>query len=110
MTTGEVVWVAGVFVAVLAITSVPALASLRGAGPRYRRAVWRQLVFGWAVAGLVGAWMVLGWYALAAGPRWMTPYRTATLVLMLASGPLLFLGIRYGVRSAARAQVADRAG
>lgn len=108
MTAGEIGYVGGALLAVMAICSLPIFGSLRGAGPRYRAVLVRQLGIGWGVAALTVGWLALGWWALAAGPRYWTPYRDFTLVLMGASVPLLAVGIRVGNRSAAAAQAADR--
>jgi hypothetical protein len=108
MSAGDVVYVGGALLAVMAICSLPMLGSLRGAGPRYRAALARQLGIGWGVAALAAGWLALGWFAIEGGGRWFGPYREATLVLMGAFFPLLVLGIRAGNRSAAAAQAADR--
>jgi hypothetical protein len=104
-----VVYVVGALLSVMAVCTLPVLAGLRGAGPRYRAAVTRHLAVGWAVgAGLIG-WLVLGWFSIEAGGRWFGAYRDLTLVLTGAFFPLLFLGIRTANRSLAAAQAADRA-
>jgi hypothetical protein len=108
MSTGEAMYVVGALVAVMGICSVPLLVSLRGAGPRYRVALIRQLGVGWAVGALLVGWLALGWFALEADGRWLRLYREVTLVLMGAFFPLLVIGIRAGNRAAAAAQAADR--
>src|SRR3954452_6264734 len=100
MSTGEAVYVCGALLAAMGICTLPMLGSLRGAGPRYRAALVRQLGIWWAVAAVVFAWLALGWFAIEAGGRWFGPYRDFTLVLMGAAFPLLVLGIRVGNRSA----------
>ena len=108
MSTGDVVYVCGALLAVTVICSLPMFANLRGAGPRYRAAITRQLLAGWGVAALVVGWLALGWLAIEAGGRWFGTYRDFTLVLMGAFFPLLFIGIRAGKRAAAAAQAEDR--
>lgn len=89
---------------------LPGLLSARGAGPRYRTAVRRQLAAGWLIAlGVVG-WMALGLYGLTAGPRWFPFYRDLTLVLMGAGFALLPVAIRAGNRRLATLQTADAHG
>jgi hypothetical protein len=108
VSAGDAAYVFGALLAVMAICSLPMFASLRGAGPQYRAAVTRQLVVGWAIGAVVTGWLVVGWFAIESGGRWFGTYRDFTLVLMGASGPLLYLGIRAGNRSLAAAQAADR--
>jgi hypothetical protein len=108
MSAGDVVYIYGATLATVAIPSLFTLPSLWGAGPRYRAALLRQLGVGWAAAALLVGWLTLGWFALGAGGRWFGTYREFTLVLLGASAPLLFVGIRTGTRSLAAAQAADR--
>lgn len=108
MSTGDAVYVCGALLAVMVICTLPMLGSLRGAGPRYRAALVRQLWIGWAIAAAVFGWLALGWFAIEVGGRWFGTYRDFTLVLMGAAFPLLFLGIRASNRSAAVAQASDR--
>ncbi len=109
MSPDDFVYVVCAFVATVLIPSVPSLIALRGAGPQYRRAILRSLCVGWSCAALFAGWLVLGWFALGAGPRWMNPYRDFTLVLMGAWFTLLPLAIWRGNRALRAALEADRA-
>jgi hypothetical protein len=106
MSAGEMLYVVGALVAVMVICSLPMFGSLKGAGPRYRSTLLRQLCIGWGVAGLLSGWLALGWFAL--GSRWWDIYRELSLFMMGAFFPLLVVGIRAGNRSATAAQAADR--
>jgi len=108
MSTFDVVYVCGAWFAAAAVCSLPVLGSLRGAGPRYRAALARQLGVGWGAAALVAGWLALGGFAVAAGGRWFGTYRDLSLVLTGAFFPMLFLGIRAGNRALAAARAADR--
>lgn len=110
MSAADLVYVTGTLFASVLIPSVPSLIALRGAGPRYRAALRRSLGFGWLCAALAFGWVVLGGFALSAGPRWVVPYRELTLVLMGASFALLPFGIRGWNRALRAARDADRAG
>lgn len=107
MSSGDLVYVLGVLFAAVLIPSVPSLIALRGAGPRYRAALLRSLGVGWLCAALCFGWMVLGGFALSAGPRWMHPYRVATLVVLVGACVALPLGIRGWNRALRRAREAD---
>lgn len=108
MSAFDLAYVIGAAVAGLVICTLPTALAAVGAGPRYRAATLRFLAVGWGIAALVGAWMVLGWYALAVGGQWFSLYRDLTLVLMGAGFALLPFGIRAGTRRLAEAQATDR--
>lgn len=109
MSTGDVVYLCVAWFVAMTVCSLPALGGRRGAGPRYRAALVRYLVVGWAAAALATGWLALGWFALDARGQWFGTYRDLTLVLMGAFPPLLYLAIRAGNRALAAAQAADRA-
>jgi len=108
MSLADAMTVYGAMLATVALPSLFTLVNLRGAGPRYRAALLRQLAVGWAAAALAFGWLALGWFVLDAGGRWFATYRDFTLVLMGAAAPVLVLGVRAGNRSLAVAWAADR--
>jgi hypothetical protein len=108
MSTADAVYVFGALLTALGVCSLPMLGSLRGAGPRLRATIRRQLGLGWALAVALVGWLALGWFAIEAGGRWLGTYHDLTLVLMGSFFPLLVVGIKAGKRAAAAAQTADR--
>jgi hypothetical protein len=108
MSAGDVVYLLGALLAVTWVCSLPMLGSLRGAGSQFRATIRRQLGIGWGLAVAFIGWLVLGWFAIEAGGRWLGTYRDLTWVLMCAFFPLLVVGIRAGNRAAAAARTADR--
>jgi hypothetical protein len=106
----EIVTTIGVtFLAMIAITvGLPTIFSLSRVGLRERAYILRQAAY-WSVFALaVGAWVLLGLYAVLSLPEfWRGAYWGSTVVLWLGYLPALVVAIRASNRQQAQLRLQD---